>query len=726
MDRQMGLGRSFDFSWRSAKIQFVVAFSVIILFAASSTVLAQTAANAPRPSTQPATAEAPDLSGGEMPAASAPKGSGGESELLEFQDLPIVVSSSRQAQPINQASESIGVISADDIHYSARTTLPEILQFTPGVDVVKLDRNDYALGVLGLHGSLADRTLTLIDGRDAGTPAYGGADFLALPIFNEDIERIEVVRGPGGAAWGADALNGVINIITKPLDKTLGLLVSSTVDEYGDVDTQLRWGAQSGPWAWRVSAGYVDRQSSQQILGDNVNFEEPAGSSGFLASNISDSTGDSLQNVKVDAEGQYRISDQSKLTVGVADGTERRGSYEFLGELPPGYTYIEVVRDFARLDFDPSSSESGDFQVYNNYENSDAPSVGESQTDETDLETQFNFTENKQNKLTIGGNARDMYSNFPSEQPTDLLAGHFSEFTGGVFLIDRLQVNQRLAVEGQIRGDYYSESGADWSGRLTGLYSLDDDQRNVLRLSLARAFRTPLAGILGFSGSRLPLPPPYPAGTDVFNIDANPNLDNEHVYAVEAGYDGQLAQGVLFRVDPFYQQYQGLIGGTTGPTPPGALGDYVQLQNISGGEAYGVNMDLECTIKDVTLMPWYSLDQFLTEHRGQDIRSFAPPLHSAGLNARWAIGDGWTLSGNYKFTDVTETPGDGGDSFSTAPATNQVDLFLSKTLFDGAGEVSVGVADLFDQTRDGVAEIGRFTTHDTPGRTVLARFQWHW
>ena len=707
---------------------FLIAAGPLIWLLGPSRLLAAQVSGDDQPTTQPTTKSVLSDSGDAgLTQVGQSNTAGAGAELLLFQDLPVVVSASRQAQPINQASESISVISANDIHYSARTTLPEILQFTPGVDVTKLDRNDYAVGVFGLHSTIADRTLTLIDGRDAGTPEFGDADFLALPIFLEDIQRIEVVRGPGGAAWGANALNGVINIITKPLEDTTGFLASSTVDEYGDTYNQLRLGAVSGPLAWRVSTGYENRQSSEQALDGNTNFQTEPGLGPFLGANTADESGDSAQNVRLDVEGSYKISDQSKLTVGVADATERRGSYEFLGELPPGYTYLDVVRDFARMDFNSNANASGYVQVYNNYENSDSPSLAEGQTDETDLETQWNFSSSKENKLTAGGNIRDLYSDFPMNRATDLVGGTFSDYTGGVFLIDRWQMNQRIAIEGQIRGDYYSESGADWSGRLSALYSPDDSQRQVFRLSVARAFRDPLSGTLGLQGQRLALPsPPFPAGSDAIHIVQNPDLDNEHVYAIECGYDGQIADGLTFRMDPFFQQYQGLIGAGATPTPPGGFGAYTQLQNIGGGQAYGLNTELDCTIKSVTCSLWYGLDQFIPEMADQDTRSFRPAEHQAGVNARWSIGSGWTMSGNYKFTDVTRSPGAADSSISVAPASNQVDLTLAKSLFNGNGEVSVGVADLFNQTRAAVAEEGQFTAHDTPGRTIMARFQWRW
>jgi outer membrane cobalamin receptor len=126
-----------------------------------------------------------------------------------------VVSASRLPTQPQYLTAAVTVITADDIHHSGVTTIPEILQFAPGVDVRRLDRQRYAVGVRGLFGVFSDRTLVLIDGRPATGIIYGTTHWENLPVLVEDIERIEIVRGPVGAAWGANAFTGVINIITK-------------------------------------------------------------------------------------------------------------------------------------------------------------------------------------------------------------------------------------------------------------------------------------------------------------------------------------------------------------------------------------------------------------------------------------------------------------------------------------------------------------------------------
>ena len=146
-----------------------------------------------------------------------------EMSLEDLMEVP-VVSASRQEQKLSELSVPVTVITAEDIHYSGLTSIPEILRFALGVDVVRLDRSRYMVGVRGLESTVSDRTLVLINGRSTLDPVFG-TSWMELPVLVEDIERIEIVRGPGGAVWGSNAYTGVINIITKkPEDVKGGIL----------------------------------------------------------------------------------------------------------------------------------------------------------------------------------------------------------------------------------------------------------------------------------------------------------------------------------------------------------------------------------------------------------------------------------------------------------------------------------------------------------------------
>src|SRR4030042_5330977 len=259
-----------------------------------------------------------------------------EMSIEELMERPVVVSASRQAQKVGELSVPVSVITAEDIHYSGLTSIPEILQFTPGVDVLKLSRFRYAVGVRGLHEFISDRTLVLINGRSAESPLFGGAEYYTLPILMEDIERIEVVRGPGGAAWGANAFNGVINLITKKPEDVLGYFGSTRMDEFGDSYTHLRYAEKNGKWSWRTSLGYSDYESSDQAgagryeSGNQTLTRNPLLGMGF--NNFS--ARDYSRALQLGSEAFYNYSENTIISFGTDYSHNVLGSYEFLWYYP--------------------------------------------------------------------------------------------------------------------------------------------------------------------------------------------------------------------------------------------------------------------------------------------------------------------------------------------------------------------------------------------------------
>ncbi|MEJ5250776.1 MAG: TonB-dependent receptor [Chthonomonadetes bacterium] len=140
-------------------------------------------------------------------------------ELMQVE----VVTASKKAQAIRDVPASVYVITAEDIHRMGANTIPEVLRLVPGVHVGAIDANKWAVAVRGFNGRYSNKLLVLIDGRSVYTPFFSGVYWDAQPLlFMEDIERIEVIRGPGASLWGANAVNGVINIITKPAKETQG------------------------------------------------------------------------------------------------------------------------------------------------------------------------------------------------------------------------------------------------------------------------------------------------------------------------------------------------------------------------------------------------------------------------------------------------------------------------------------------------------------------------
>ncbi len=165
--------------------------------------------------------------------------------LEELLDVP-VVSAAKKATSLAHTAAAAYVVTADDIQRFGFRSVPEALRLVPGVDVARVDGSRWAVSVRGFNNRFANKLLVLVDGRTVYTPIFSGVMWEALGVTMEDIERIEVIRGPGATMWGTNAVNGVINIITKNASRTLGGLV---VAEGGDFDTArgvVRYGAPFG------------------------------------------------------------------------------------------------------------------------------------------------------------------------------------------------------------------------------------------------------------------------------------------------------------------------------------------------------------------------------------------------------------------------------------------------------------------------------------------------
>src|SRR3984893_14731906 len=137
-----------------------------------------------------------------------------------------VTSVSKKEQKLSSVAAAIFVITQEDIRRSGATNIPDLLRMVPGMDVAQINANAWATSARAFNSQFADKLLVLIDGRAVYTPINGGVYWDTQDVPLEDIERIEVVRGPGGTVWGSNAVNGVINIITKKPAETQGVLLT--------------------------------------------------------------------------------------------------------------------------------------------------------------------------------------------------------------------------------------------------------------------------------------------------------------------------------------------------------------------------------------------------------------------------------------------------------------------------------------------------------------------
>jgi iron complex outermembrane recepter protein len=171
-----------------------------------------------------------------------------------------VTSVSKKETKLSESPAAISVVTQDDIRRMGITTLAEALRLVPGMDVARVSANEWAVSSRGFNSQFAGKLLVLIDGRTVYTPASAGVFWNAQDVMIEDIDRIEVIRGPGATLWGANAVNGVINIITKRAQDTQGGLVAATGGTEDKPLLAARYGGQAGSdLSYRVYAKYFDR-----------------------------------------------------------------------------------------------------------------------------------------------------------------------------------------------------------------------------------------------------------------------------------------------------------------------------------------------------------------------------------------------------------------------------------------------------------------------------------
>jgi iron complex outermembrane receptor protein len=194
-------------------------------------------------------------------AAGAAERSGDLTELSLEQLMALEVTSvSKKPERRSAAAAAVYVITEEDIRRSGVTTIPDALRLAPGVQVARIDANKWAIGVRGFGSRLSRSVLVLIDGRSVYTPLFAGTYWEVQDTLLEDIDRIEVIRGPGGALWGANAVNGVINIITKHAKDTQGGLLSAGGGNEEQGFGGVRWGGALGErFHYRFYGKYFNR-----------------------------------------------------------------------------------------------------------------------------------------------------------------------------------------------------------------------------------------------------------------------------------------------------------------------------------------------------------------------------------------------------------------------------------------------------------------------------------
>ncbi|MGA1875995.1 MAG: TonB-dependent receptor plug domain-containing protein, partial [bacterium] len=201
---------------------------------------------------------------------------------LEELKQVMIISVLKKPEKLTEATSAISVITQEDIRRSGATSIPELLRRVPGFQVAQMSSNTWAVSARGFNHRYANKLLVLMDGRSLYTPLFSGVYWNVQDISLEDIERIEVIRGPGATLWGANAVNGVINIITRKAKDTQGGLVTSGLGNELKRFSTFRYGGRWGDNAFgRVYLQYSERDSLSYTSGDEGNDQWDSLRGGF-------------------------------------------------------------------------------------------------------------------------------------------------------------------------------------------------------------------------------------------------------------------------------------------------------------------------------------------------------------------------------------------------------------------------------------------------------------
>ena len=192
-----------------------------------------------------------------------------------------VTSVAKKKQKLSESAAAIFVVTQDDIRRSGASSIPEALRMVPGIEVARIDGNKWAITARGFNDRFTNKLLVLVDGRNIYNPLFAGVNWETVDTVLSDIERIEVIRGPGGTLWGVNAVNGVINIITKHTSETQGGLVTGwggTEEGIGEI----RYGGQVGEGlSYRIFGKYFNRDTQFNRTGSSDDWR--MGRGGFRA-----------------------------------------------------------------------------------------------------------------------------------------------------------------------------------------------------------------------------------------------------------------------------------------------------------------------------------------------------------------------------------------------------------------------------------------------------------
>jgi iron complex outermembrane receptor protein len=489
-----------------------------------------------------------------------------------------VTSVSKKEESLQDAPAAIYVITQEDIRRSGLTSIPELLRMVPGLDVAQIDANHWAISSRGFNSQYANKLLVLIDGRTVYSPSFGGVFWNVRSPPLEDIDRIEVIRGPGATLWGANAVNGVINIITKSAKDTQGGLVTVTYGTEDQPSTFIQYGGQFATnLFYRAYLNYFNRDNLTESTGKNA--------------------ADGWDSIRTGAHLDWEKSDDNNFTLQGDYYYVRAGETVDLTSLTPPFSnranFVDQDKGgnvLGRWTHNYSDTSQLTLQTYYDHsEEGEAADVAKNDTYDFDLQHRFEL--GKRQDIVWGAGYRYEADNARPSFFVTLTPQSDREQLFTTFLQDDITVvENRLHLIIGSKLEHNDSTGFEIEPSVRLAWTPTEKQ--TVWAAVSRAVRTPADEEQDIRQNESVVQPPL-SPPIVASVFGNPNLKSEVLTAYELGYRIKPVEKLSFDLATFYNVYDDLITPVQGapyfeanPGPPHLVVP-LTFQNVQSAQTYG-------------------------------------------------------------------------------------------------------------------------------------------
>ena len=628
-----------------------------------------------------------------------------------------VLSASKKEEKVAAAAAAVYVITQEDIARSGLTSIPELLRLAPGVEVARENSNSWAITIRGFNSTSANKILVMIDDRTVYNPFFSGTLWQLQDQPLEDIERIEVIRGPGGALWGANAVNGVINIITKSAKATQGGLVSAGGGNYERDFGAARYGAKMGEDSYyRVYGKFNDRGPLRNTAENGDAHDDWQSYHTGFRMDWNGKGGPDSFSLHGDA---YRVN---------ADQLNQ----SFFFTAPFSTTTPETVGAVGQNITGLWNHKYGDgsslkLQSYIDYTSFSEILVQDHRV-MFDNDVQYNFAPMGRNEITVGGNYRLTSDNIGGSNEITFNPPSLTQNLFGVFGQDKITLAPKkwfLTLGAKLEHDDYTGFEFQPDGRLEWL----PDSTQTVWASVSRAVRTPSREERDLDIANLIVGPGviFPAFPTEIQLAENKDYRSEDLIAYEIGYRKQVTPDIAVDTSVFANDYRKLATDSLlNPSfiPAGADPAHfvVPLQQVNGktAEVYGAELAVSWKVNSRwKLSGSYSLlEMFLHSPTilgfSQETDEGRSPKSQFNVRSYWDITDRWSLDTMAYYVD--QLPAD------RVPAYVRLDMNLGWKVSKGLQFNLIG-QNLFTSPR---REFGPATGINTTEahNSIFGKFTW--